>query len=238
MYKIANSSHHFTNSSLIFQPKPQLLGGPREIDLSDKSHPIYDIVKESLVSLGKTENGDTYSFVRINSATSQVVAGIAYKANLDVKDSDSKDVKCDLDVWERSWLTPSREVKFNCDNTKRYTFRQRRSVDAEPPKFIPGGPIPIDDFENDEKVQNIVKTSLVSFNGEEGNAYKLHRVLGATKKVVSGVLYEINVEFKREDPDKVLKCKLAVWERSWLKENGTQTDVTCDEDKKKYTFFA
>ncbi|XP_059610140.1 putative cysteine proteinase CG12163 [Phlebotomus argentipes] len=212
------------------------LGGVSEIDLSDESHPIHEVVKESLVSLGQTENGDAYSFVRINSATSQTVAGTLYKANLDVKDSDSKDVKCDLEVWERLWLNPSREVKFNCDNTKHYHFRQRRSLDNVQPLYIKGAPVPIPDFENDEKVQNLVRNSLVSFNGEEGNAYKLHRIVSATRKTVAGTLYEIDVEFKRENPEEVLKCKLAVWERLWLKENNSQTDVSCDENKKKYTF--
>uniref|UniRef100_A0A6B2EDP4 Putative papain family cysteine protease n=1 Tax=Phlebotomus kandelakii TaxID=1109342 RepID=A0A6B2EDP4_9DIPT len=213
----------------------RLVGGVSEIDLSDESHPIHKLVRESLASLGTTDNGDTYSFVKINSASRQTVAGTLYKANLDVKDSDSKGVKCDMEIWERLWLTPSKEVKFNCDNAKHYQYRQRRSVDDAPPVPIPGGPIPVD-FDNDEKVQNLVKNSLVSFNEKEGNTFKLHRIVGATKKVVSGILYEIQVEFKSEDPQQILQCDLSVWERPWLKEDNSKTDVSCDNDKKKYTF--
>uniref|UniRef100_A0A1B0CK31 Cysteine proteinase n=2 Tax=Lutzomyia longipalpis TaxID=7200 RepID=A0A1B0CK31_LUTLO len=284
------------------QPHP-VLGGPTPIDV-EKDEKVKNLVQNSLVlhriveATKKIVQGVLYeikvefrstgdskevvTFVRINSATKQVVAGMLYKVNLDVKDSNAKEVQCNLRIWERAWLNPSKEIDFDCNNSKKFKFtrarrsvddaeqphpvlveskeivtcnlsvwerpwlkvdnsqtdvacdnakkykftRSRRSVDAEQPHPVLGGPTPID-VEKDEKVKNLVQNSLV-----------LHRIVEATKKIVQGVLYEIKVEFRSTgDSKEVVTCNLSVWERPWLKEESSQTDVSCNNDK-KYTFRA
>ncbi|XP_055678765.1 putative cysteine proteinase CG12163 isoform X2 [Lutzomyia longipalpis] len=216
-------------------------GGVNEIDLNDlkdESHPLHDLVRESLAGLSEKENGASYSFVRINSATKQVVAGMLYKVNLDVKDSNAKEVQCNLRIWERAWLNPSKEIDFDCNNSKKFKFtRARRSVDdaEQPHPVLVGGPTPID-VDNDDKVKELVRNSLVSFNEQDGNSFELHRIVAATKKVVAGVLYEIKAEFRSTGESKeIVTCNLSVWERPWLKVDNSQTDVACD-NAKKYKF--
>ncbi|XP_055697278.1 uncharacterized protein LOC129798262 isoform X3 [Phlebotomus papatasi] len=207
-------------------------GGRKEIDITDASHPIHELVRESLAGLGTSENGDVYSLVKINRASQQTVEGSIFRVNLDVKDADSKTVTCNLEVWDRPWLDNPKETKFDCDNSKKYKFRRRRSADEVTPVLV-GGPSRIENFENDEKIKSLVQNSLVSFNEKEGNSYELHRIVGASHQVVAGSLYKIQVEFKRKEPQEIVECELSIWERSWL--NSRETEVTCNNDK-KYKF--
>lgn len=38
----------------------RIKGGRKEIDITDASHPIHKLVRESLAGLGTSENGDVY----------------------------------------------------------------------------------------------------------------------------------------------------------------------------------
>ncbi|GAB0100029.1 Putative cysteine proteinase CG12163 [Sergentomyia squamirostris] len=224
--------------------RPVVVGGRTPVDV-EKDEKIKELVSTTLVSFNSKEN-DNFELHRIVSATRQVVAGSRYDIVVEFKSKSPEEViQCELSVWERPWLKVdnSQQTDISCDNEKKkYTFRSRRSVEtaSEPvrtdrPLTVPGGPIPID-LEKDRKVPELVKNTLTSFNTQEDGNFELHRIVSATKKMVSGTLYEIKVEFKSKKPDNVVECDISVWERPWITENGIETNIACDNNKKKHTF--
>lgn len=64
-------------------------------------------------------------FVEIKKASRQVVAGFRYRITAEFKTSENPSVLCEFDIWERSWIENGRVVKTNCNNEKKYEFKQQ-----------------------------------------------------------------------------------------------------------------
>ena len=64
----------------------------------------------------------------------------------------------------------------------------------------------------------------------------MHRVIKAEKQIVAGSLYKIKAEFtKNNDKDHVV-CDFSIWERTWIKDQGPEINVQCNDNEKKYKF--
>ncbi|KAH8262753.1 hypothetical protein KR026_011994 [Drosophila bipectinata] len=91
-----------------------LLGGPKQLEGQE----LIDAQKELNSSLIKLDAGDGphYRIVKVLNASSQVVAGTAYKFTVELIDENDVKKECKVDIWNRSWLPNGIEVTFKCPN--------------------------------------------------------------------------------------------------------------------------
>ncbi|XP_057320017.1 cystatin-like [Microplitis mediator] len=107
---------------------------------------------------------------------------------------------------------------------------------------IPGGPqpIPVDSSE----VQEYAKKGLTKFSStyQGTNEPVIAEIISASRKVVSGTLYEISVRFGESNCPKgqygetcllaengpIKECLITAWSRPWLEEDSLTIDVKCD----------
>lgn len=84
-------------------------------------------------------------------------------------------------------------------------------------------------------MNSLITDALVYVNGQEdsSSSFSLVRVLEATKQVVSGMFYKLKAEFKHADNNVV--CRFEIWERAWIKPDGREVDIKC-ENNKNYKF--
>lgn len=60
--------------------------------------------------------------------------------------------------------------------------------------------------------------------------FSLVRIIDSSRQVVAGIKYRITAEFKLPN-DGLETCQLEIWERKWIKPNGTDVKITCPEQK-------
>ncbi len=103
---------------------------------------------------------------KIHSASQQVVAGVKYGITAEFETTDSKSVTCDFDIWERVWIPNGRHVKVDCNDAKKYNFKQqpkrrtKRDVLVGAPNFVDV---------KDEHVNGLLKDHLTRLDtGESG----------------------------------------------------------------------
>lgn len=163
------------------------------------------------------------------SASSQVVSGSLTKIKVKMLLS-GNEVVCDFEVWEQSWLPSGRKVKVNCDNEKLYSFSQnpvsQRGKERAKRDVLVGAPLTIDN--DDETVHKLLGDHLKRLDTGSDAPLELISVEKVTRKVVSGLSYEISGTFKAgEEPEK--QCKVDIWTRPWLDgDDGTQIKAECD----------
>ncbi|XP_013113895.2 sarcocystatin-A [Stomoxys calcitrans] len=80
------------------------------------------------------------------------------------------------------------------------------------------------------KAVEVLKNSLEKIaTGEDGQQYKVGKVILATKQPVSGTLYKFDCELidSNEVPK---KCMVKIWSQPWL-ENGIEVTVDCEQSE-------
>lgn len=103
----------------------------------------------------------------IKKASQQVVAGMKYKISAEFKTSENPSILCDFEIWERVWVENGREVKINCNNEKKFNFKQQPKKRAKRDILV-GAPIEAD--KNDEYVNGLLKQHLSRLStGSDGN---------------------------------------------------------------------
>merc|ERR1712212_1220991 len=83
-----------------------LVGGNTDITLGDNDANVMFAKSAMAAQLAKDGNADAQRSFTVQSATSQVVAGVLYTIKL----STNMNEVCTVKVWERSWMNPPREV--------------------------------------------------------------------------------------------------------------------------------
>ncbi|VVC40349.1 Hypothetical protein CINCED_3A011948 [Cinara cedri] len=227
------------------QPSP--LGGYQPIDVDNEN--IKKLAQFSLDSITQqTMSKRSLGLIRVVSAKSQVVAGINYKIDLIVCEKDStkknKDIvmdhkncrSCDITIWEQSWLNNKNVTKVAC--TKPSELESFSNVAATKRKrdihedTMVGSKINLD--LNDNKVKDIVDYALSSVDQQEGSgvSHILSKIINASKQIVAGILYNIELEIcenstSQVDGKKCRICNVNVWEQTWLNTKNT-SKINCN----------
>lgn len=74
------------------------------------------------------ERKEEHKVVKIISASRQIVAGVLYNFELEIQSGDSPSRICKYQIWERKWLTPSRQIEEQCEKQSVNKFELKRSV--------------------------------------------------------------------------------------------------------------
>ncbi|XP_025416019.1 cathepsin L-like isoform X1 [Sipha flava] len=233
-------------SAQIHKPSPP--GGYSSIDAD--SEKIKNLALFSLDSITQqTMSKRSLGLIRVISAKTQVVAGINYKINLMVCETDSTKREnivmdyescrtCDVIIWEQAWSNNTNVTKVACSKPSEMTSLSKVAVskrDIHENKKL-GTKINLNS--DDKNVQDIVAYALLSVNQQEGSgkSHILSKIINVSKQIVSGIIYYIELEIcensaSKNDEKKCKICNINVWEQSWLK-NHTITKMNCDEHLK------
>ncbi|XP_046434837.1 uncharacterized protein LOC124186837 [Neodiprion fabricii] len=189
--------------------------------------------------------------LNVTSATKQIVQGSLYKMTVKIGVSDcpkgtknncqlqagSEPQTCEISAWSRPWLSTDKlKITVTCQpNTN---LRKKRSA-------VMGAvqPISIDDPE----VKNYANLGVSKFSENLGgqNEHMLIEIMSATRQVVQGSQYIINVRLGESDCPKGTKnncqlkagsqpqeCEVKVWSRPWLKSGALDVQVNCKANER------
>ncbi|XP_060838954.1 cathepsin L-like isoform X3 [Rhopalosiphum padi] len=177
--------------------------------------------------------------IRVVSAKSQVVAGINYKIKLLVCEKDSKKDKdivmdhkncrsCDVTIWEQSWLDNKNVTKVACSKPSELNSFSNVAVTKRDIHENVNLGAKIHLSTDDKKVKDIVDYALLSIDKQEGSnkPHILSKIINVSKQIVSGVIYNIELEICENSTGEVDKkkcriCNIKVWEQAW--ENNKNT---------------
>lgn len=94
--------------------------------LSEDRYPeIAGHMSTAFVKLGADKENTNFELVRILEATSQVVAGTAYKGKGEFKKNKGETKVCDFDIWEKSW-EQFLKLTLNCLDGERHEVTKEK----------------------------------------------------------------------------------------------------------------
>jgi len=221
------------------------VGGYHSVDVNDEN--VLKLANFALDSITQqTMSKRSLGLIRVVSAKSQVVAGINYKIDLLVCEIDSTKNEnialdhnncrsCNVIIWEQSWLNNKNVTKVGCSNTSALTSLSNVAVTKRDihDQISVGTKINIDI--NDKKIQDIVTYALLSVNQQLGfeKPHILSKVINATKQIVSGIMYNIELEIcedltSMDDDKKCRICNVNIWEQPWEDKKNT-SKINCND---------
>uniref|UniRef100_A0A2S2PT97 Putative cysteine proteinase n=1 Tax=Schizaphis graminum TaxID=13262 RepID=A0A2S2PT97_SCHGA len=177
--------------------------------------------------------------IRVLSAKSQVVAGINYKIKLLVCENDSKKDKdivmdhkncrgCDVTIWEQSWLNNRNVTKVACSEPSELSSFSNIAITKRDIHENVNLGAKIHLSTDDKKVKDIVDYALLSIDKQEGSnkPHILSKIINVSKQIVSGVIYNIELEIcenstGKDDEKKCRICNIKVWEQAWENHKNT-----------------
>jgi len=171
-----------------------LAGGNTAITLTDSDVNVMFAKSAMAAQLAKDGAADAQRTFTVQSATSQVVAGVLYTIKL----STNMNEVCTVKVWERTWMTPQREVS----GTPSCAATSRRA----------GGISATTMDMSDVNAQFALAATKSQFlaNGKQDSG-RTFSIKKATQQVVSGMLYRITFETNMNE-----ECTVTVWEQAWM----------------------
>lgn len=204
-----------------------ILGGHRDISQDDLQK-VQPLLIDSLKQLKEQENGETLHLVNIISAKSQVVQGKLYNINAEFATEDNKITKnCKVKLWHQPWNS-FQETSFECDDSSK--FKVTKQAQARSKRSLVGGPTEVE-AETIEELRKNITASFVQLGAEGKPQLEVRKILGASQKVVAGVLYTVRAEIA--SPDGVKLCTIEVWRKPWI--NFEQVNVKCDNGENYQT---
>ncbi|XP_060838961.1 cathepsin F-like isoform X4 [Rhopalosiphum padi] len=238
-YKAVEMSCVLHDSRAYFPaPEPSPVGGYNEINADTEN--IKQLALFSLDSITQqTMSKRSLGLIRVVSAKSQVVAGINYKIKLLVCEKDSKKDKdivmdhkncrsCDVTIWEQSWLDNKNVTKVACSKPSELNSFSNVAVTKRDIHENVNLGAKIHLSTDDKKVKDIVDYALLSIDKQEGSnkPHILSKIINVSKQIVSGVIYNIELEICENSTGEVDKkkcriCNIKVWEQAW--ENNKNT---------------
>nr|XP_029720359.1 uncharacterized protein LOC109405203 isoform X3 [Aedes albopictus] len=189
----------------------KLLGGHREVDLSEPEH--QQRIQAGLKGYAKGKMRSSRFVIRCG--TVQVVAGTIHRYTVDLVDKDEQVTNtCNVKIYTPIQDAP--EYTFDCQEVSRRVARdvERKKLSKGPKTGAPMEMTP-EEFnkpEHAERIQSILLTSGGS------NTERKYRIVEATQQIVAGSLFTYKLVFT-DDPDKRV-CTLTSHERPWLKEKS------------------
>lgn len=197
--------------------KHPIVGAPQDLEEGEFAS-VRPLLHESLNQLKGQEDGVELQLVRIISASEQVVAGKLYNVRAEFKHPSSDELKsCKVAIWQQPWIDFC-ETKFECDDATKYKVTKQRVK-----RSLVGAPSEVD-ADTIEELRRNISDSFVQLQSEGKKTLQLKHVLGAQKKVVAGILY--NVKTVVESPDGTQNCDIDVWLKPWI--DFRQVSVKCD----------
>ncbi|XP_026808390.1 cathepsin L-like isoform X4 [Rhopalosiphum maidis] len=212
--------------------KPSPVGGYNEINADTEN--IKQLALFSLDSITQqTMSKRSLGLIKVVSAKSQVVAGINYKIKLLVCEKDSKNGKdivmdhkncrsCDVTIWEQSWLNNKNVTKVACSRPSELASFSNIAVTKRDIHENVNLGAKINLSTDDKKVKDIVDYALLSIDKQEGSnkPHILSKIINVSKQIVSGVIYNIELEICENSTGEVDKkkcriCNIKVWEQAW-----------------------
>ncbi|XP_063707481.1 putative cysteine proteinase CG12163 isoform X2 [Culicoides brevitarsis] len=103
-----------------------LVGGVEQVDESEFGT-LEQMVVDALSYASAKDDNKNYNFIKIKSATKQLVSGVSYQITVMTKDDDQNDIQCTLRIWSQPWKREGNDVKMTCDEVT-YKFRTKRSL--------------------------------------------------------------------------------------------------------------
>lgn len=206
-------------------------GGANQITDDDKKNYLLDKVKRHLQALSGKPNHPQFEYVDHSSATYQVVAGTLYQLNGKLKVND-QEVNCLMKLWEKPWMN-FEKFTADCDEEPKRTYESIVGVERRRKRAtLLGGAQEVPEEEWPElhtKMQSAFE--LLNAKHENMKNYKYKNIVGATKQVVSGISFKVNVLVGIGESDS--ECQVSVWEKSW--ENFQKISFECEDAKYEYT---
>lgn len=183
--------------------------------------------------------GVKLEFVRGYDATVQVVAGVLYEMNADVKEN-GKVGECKVSVYEKSW---ENFVKMDvvCGNGQRkYSFAKSyyNKVEEIAEPVLMSGMVGGKTEVTSQKTLNVLAKNITKYMKELsatgfGVQLEFVEMKSATVQVVSGVLYDVVADVKENGT--IDECTIALWVKPWI-QGFVKMDVTCGNGQRKYSF--
>lgn len=196
----------------------KIVGAPKDLDEASVEK-ITPLLHESLNQLKGQEDGTELELVRVISASEQVVAGKLYNIRAEFRNPTTSETKaCKVSVWHQVW-SDFQETKIECDDATKYKVTQK----GRSKRSLVGGPTDVDADTLEELRINITE-SFVQLQSEGSKPLQLKEVLGAKKKVVSGILYTVSTVVQSADGSK--NCDIEVWQKPWIE--FQQVSVKCE----------
>jgi hypothetical protein len=179
--------------SMLGESKMVMVGNYRTVNLSDvqQRNKIEELANYAVVRLTELENARrlkenpnekntlNYTLIKVESATSQVVAGVNYRIKLKIREFGcSKNCivqTCDITVYERLWENFKNLTEYNCKTQQRLLGGKR---------IIPN---------DDKDALNALKFGIKVLNERSNNLY-MHELIGldkAIQQIVNGFKYEL-----------------------------------------------
>jgi len=194
-------------------------GAPVQVEeLSDAHHNVVQFAVAELLNSAKTGNAFLgMKFLRVESMSTQVVAGSLHKFNVILGKEDDASVEkvCEMEVWEKPWEN-FREVqwdKFKCDG---------EAMEINESGIICGGPeMVVDLTPNQEAIVDFGFSQLAGLGDKFAGIEKIN-VEKFTTQVVAGTLYKFHLSVKHEDVEKI--CEMVIWDKPWENFREVQWD--------------
>lgn len=188
-------------------------GGNIRITDEKKLTELTKNVTDHLIKLGTQEN-KAFEFIRVHSALYQVVAGIAYKLLVELKENDLPATNCTISLWEKPW---ENFVKFNveCDEKRKYEYiSQEPETSATGDSPVIGGfsQVPESDF---TELHTKLAPAFVQLSAENTDFnWTVKRIIEAKSQVVAGSRTLAQLELTNT-ANAIKKCEAVIWEKNW-----------------------
>uniref|UniRef100_A0A336MCR0 CSON013588 protein n=1 Tax=Culicoides sonorensis TaxID=179676 RepID=A0A336MCR0_CULSO len=203
--------------------EPQLVGGVSENN-DPETHAFVEKHAKNAVAQLKHSDGSSCTYSKIENVKSQVVSGIKYTA-LVHHTCGGETKTCTLELWHQAWINPEPQKTWACEEYQNVKISRRR-------RGLVGGPTPVDESEFSSLEQMVQDAlSYASANDKDKN-YNFIKIKSATKQVVSGMSYQIEV-LTKDDDDTEVSCNLRIWSQPW-KKAGNDVKMTCNEQTYKF----
>jgi hypothetical protein len=221
-----------------YESDDQIVGGEQdETDYNVAQEVASWAVREHIAS-AKTNQfaSQQVTLLRVPKMTRQVVAGLIYRGQMvilsSLDDNKYQSKACDFQVWERTWLSPPRElVSMNCQDTNEVAPPPSAYTDDLP---APGGFQKMADNQKSQELANWIAEQQETKQalGDDVQRVIVLQVEPAESQVVAGVNYRFKVDIliqSNTQPPKYTfqRCTVVVYEKAW--ENFRQvTSYLCE----------
>lgn len=203
----------------------------------------------SAISLRSNEP-NAPSNVRVLKATKQVVSGMMYTLELELKFTDCqrdgesciRRQKCSVSIWEQPWLGKREVTKLTCNDVKTETALALKSSLSR--RHLVGGITPADPLSKEIKAHAAFALTAIQSQSNARNLLNIVRIRNAGTQTVSGKKIYLTIEVGQTTCDRLVAynlndrecpfdpsadrqlCKVEIWTQPWLNERQI-TNLKC-----------
>ena len=206
--------------------KPPCSGCYSSVSVDDAD--VQEIASFAATSISQSSNSGPLRLVRVTAAEKQVVAGWNYRLTIELS-ADGTTMTCQVVVFDQPWTGTRQVTSSACPQS-----RKRRSAS------LVGGASPME--LNDPKIKELSEFALstIGQRSNDPNPPNLLRLIKASKQVVSGMLYTLEMEIAPSncvdgescrDNSGRQRCSVTIWDQPWTGRREV-TKMSCKEASK------